>query len=40
MAQELIDVIYVYENNRIEINFKFQDEFDAVINYLKDNSLI
>ncbi len=40
MAQELIDVIYVYENNKIEINFKFQDEFDAVINYLRDNSLI
>ena len=40
MAQELIDVIYVYENDRIEINFKFQDQFDAVVNYLRDNSLI
>ena len=40
MAQELIDVIYVYENNKIEINFKFKDEFDNVVNYLKENALI
>ena len=40
MAQELIDVINIYENDKIEIKFKFQDQLDTVINYLRGNSLI
>ncbi len=34
MANELINKILVYENNHIEINFNFQDEFNKIKTYL------
>lgn len=34
---ELIDRINIYENDRIEIEFKFRDEFDILMGYIRLN---
>ncbi len=38
MAHELIERINIFENEKIEIIFKFKDDFDNVIRYLEDNA--
>ena len=35
-----IENIYVYEDNRIEINLKYQDDYETIIDYLYNNRLI
>ena len=35
-----IENIYVYEDNRIEINLKYRDEYETIIDYLYNNRLI
>lgn len=34
---ELIECIYVHENNKITIKFKFEDEFKRCLEYIKNN---
>ena len=34
VINELIDVIYVHENNQLTIKFKYQDEYEQAINIL------
>ena len=34
VINELIDVIYVHENNQLTIKFKYQDEYEQAINML------
>ena len=34
MVTSLIDSIDVYEGNRIQINLKFQDAYEQLLNYL------
>ena len=34
----LIDSIDVYEGNRIQINLKFQDAYEQLLNYLAANA--
>ena len=36
----LIENVYVYEDNRIEIAMKYRDEFETVIEYLNSNSAL
>lgn len=36
----LIDMIYIYENNRIKIVFKYQSPFKAVMDYIENNKEI
>lgn len=36
----LIENIYVYEDNRIEIAMKYRDEFETVIEYVNNNRLL
>lgn len=36
----LIQNVYVYEDNRIEIAMKYRDEFETVIDYLNNNHLL
>ncbi|SEV99524.1 recombinase family protein [[Clostridium] fimetarium] len=35
VATQLIDIIYVYEDGRISIRFKFQDKFDTCTRYIE-----
>ena len=35
-----IENIYVYEDNRIEINLKYRDEYETIVDYLYNNKLI
>lgn len=37
MLDELIDDIYVYEDRRIKINFKYRDEYKFAMNYIKQH---
>lgn len=37
MLDELIDEIFVYENRRLKINFKYRDEYKFAMNYIKQN---
>ena len=37
---ELIDCIYVHEGGNITIKFKYQDEFEEAIKFIKDNKNI
>lgn len=30
----MIDTIYVYENGNIKIIFKYQEEYNAIVNYV------
>jgi len=34
---ELIDKIYIYENNQIETSFNFQDEYKLTLEFIKNN---
>lgn len=34
ILNELIDTIYVYENGNIKIIFKYQEEYNAIVNYV------
>lgn len=36
----LIENVYVYEDNRIEIALKYRDEFETVIEYLNNNQVL
>ena len=38
MAKTLINKIKVFEDNRIEIEMKFKDEFENAVKYIEDNS--
>ena len=38
MLDELIDEIFVYENRRLKINFKYRDEYKFAMNYIKQNN--
>jgi len=35
LVTELIDVIYVHENRRITIRLKYQDEFEKIFEFIK-----
>jgi len=35
VLDELVESIYVYENEKIEVNFKYKNEFESIINYLE-----
>jgi hypothetical protein len=37
---ELIDQIYVHENSRITIKFKFADEYERILNYIEENEFL
>lgn len=37
MLDELIDDIYVYEDRRLKINFKYRDEYKFAMNYIKQH---
>ena len=37
---ELIDVIYVLEDGRVDIRFKYQDEYTSLLNYLESEGVI
>lgn len=39
MANELIERILIYENKHIEVEFNFQDEFEAISMYLDKNCI-
>lgn len=36
----LIENVYVYEDNRIEIAMKFRDEFETIIEYISNNRIL
>ena len=36
VLKELIDNIYVFEDGHIKINFKYADEYEEAIHYLKE----
>lgn len=40
LVRELIDCIYVHEGGNITIKFKYQDEFEEAIKFIKDNKNI
>jgi len=40
LIREFIDCIYVHEDGNITIKFKYQDEFEEAINFIKDNRKI
>ena len=40
LIREFIDCIYVHEGGNITIKFKYQDEFEEAINFIKDNRKI
>lgn len=40
MVQELVEQINVFGKDKIEITFKFQDEFNEVVDYLKEEKLV
>lgn len=40
LVRDLIDCIYVHENGKITIKFKYQDEFEETIKFIKDNRRI
>ena len=40
IVKELIDCIYVHEGGNITIKFKYQDEFEEAIKFIKDNKNI
>lgn len=40
LVRDLIDCIYVHENGKITIKFKYQDEFEEAIKFIKDNRRI
>lgn len=37
LLSELIEKIYIYPNKKIEVNFKFQDEFLLISDYVEEN---
>ena len=37
---ELIDCIYVHEGGEITIKFKFEDEYERILEYIKTNEEI
>lgn len=37
VIDELVDCIYIYENERITVSFKFDDEYKNALNYIKEN---
>lgn len=40
LVRDLIACIYVHENGKITIKFKYQDEFEEAIKFIKDNRRI
>ena len=40
VLNELIDVIYVTEDGRVDIKFKYQDEYVSLVNYLESEGVI
>ena len=40
VLNELIDVIYVLEDGRVDIRFKYQDEYTSLLNYLESEGVI
>ena len=39
IMESLIDTIYVYENNKISIKFKYEDEFKKTLDLLKEKTI-
>jgi len=37
---ELIECIYVHENEKIKIKFKFEDEFKRCLEYIENNKKV
>lgn len=40
ILDELIKCIYIYENGKIKIIFKYQDEYERVLDYLKSEGVV
>lgn len=38
VLNELIDVIYVRKDGTLDIKFKYQDEYESLVNYLKEGA--
>lgn len=39
VLDELIDVIYVNKDKTLDIKFKYQDEYESLVNYLKEGAI-
>ncbi len=40
LLNEMIDTIYIYENNQIKIKFKYNDEYKNALNFIKGYSAV
>ena len=39
ILEEIVDKIYVFEGGNIEIKFKYQDEYESLLNYLEEEGV-
>ena len=40
MVVELIDNIWIHENNLIEIDIKFKDQYQMAVEFVKNNAIL
>ena len=40
ILNEMVDTIYIYENNQIKIKFKYNDEYKNTLNFINEHSAV
>ncbi len=40
IVNEMVDTIYIYEDNQIKIKFKYNDEYKNTLNFINEHSAV